>query len=53
MYVDEEHLESFMTAVRITETSPLILQEKSMDLFLYEEKLRHERVNALLLASIH
>ena len=29
------------------------LQEKSMDLFLYEEKLRHERVNALLLASIH
>ena len=29
------------------------LQNKSMDWFLYDENLRHERVNALLLACIH
>ena len=29
------------------------LQNKSMDWFLYDKNLRHERVNALLLACIH
>ena len=31
----------------------IVLQNKWMDWFLYDKNLRHERVNALLLACIH
>ena len=41
----EERLNSFMTESSIT--------YKSMDWFLYDRDLRHERVNALLLVCIH
>ena len=52
VYVDEERLESFMTEVHIIHKPANDLQ-KSMDWFLYDKNLRHERVNALLLACIH
>ena len=47
VYVDEERLESFMMEV------PIIQKPVSMERFLYGKKLRHEKVNALLLACIH
>ena len=50
MYVDEEHLESFMTEAPITETSPLICITNQWACFCTKKNLRHERVNALLLA---
>ena len=50
MYVDEECLESFMTEVPIIRNHSIDFQNKSVDWFLYYKNLRHERVNALLLA---
>ena len=47
VYVDDKRLESFMMEV------PIIQKPVSMELFLYDKKLRHEKVNALLLACIH
>ena len=49
--VREERLNSFMTDVLIIKKT--IWQSKSMDWFLYERDLRHERVNASLLVCIH
>ena len=39
--------------VRIYRNQSTDLQNKSMDWFLYDKNLHHERVNALLLACIH
>ena len=49
--MSEGHLNSFMTDVFITKKPDL--QSKTMDWFLYDKDLRHERVNALLLVCIH
>ena len=49
--MSEGHLNSFMTDVFIIKKPDL--QSKSMDWFLYDRDLRHERVNALLLVCIH
>ena len=52
--VDEEHYESFMTEVIIIQKPVHWFAEQIiMDWFLYDKNLRHERVNALLLACIH
>ena len=50
MYVDEERpwLRSLLYRNQFID-----LQNKSMDWFLYDKNLRHEKVNALLLACIH
>ena len=55
MNVDEERLEFFMTEVPVIQKplKSIDLQNKLMDWFLYDKKLRHERVNDLLLACIH
>ena len=53
MYVDEERPESFIMEVPIIQKPSIDLQNKSLDWFLYDKNLRHERVNALLLACIH
>ena len=50
--MDEERLEYFMTEVPIIQNQSIDLQNNSMDCFLYDKNLRHERVNALLLACI-
>ena len=52
MYVDEVRLKSFMAEVAIIKNQIIDLQKKSMGWFLYDRNLRHERVNALLLACI-
>ena len=51
VYVDEERLECFMTEVSIIRNHSIDLQNKSIDWFLYDKNLRHERVNVLLLES--
>ena len=49
--VDEERLESFVTEDPIIQNT--ILQSKSVDWYLYDRDLRHERVKALLLTCVH
>ena len=55
--IGEERLDSFMTDPIINTLSlinqTIDFQSKSVDWFLYDKDLRHERVNALLLACIH
>ena len=53
MFVDEDRLKSFMTEVPIIQ-KPVDwpIDDKSMDWFLYNKNLRHERVNALLFAKM-
>ena len=51
--MDEELLDSFMTEVMLYRNQYIDLERKSMDWFLYDSDIRHERVNALLLACIH
>ena len=51
--IGEERLNSFMTDVLIIKNQSTDLQSKSMDWFLCDRDLRHERVNALLLVCIH
>ena len=53
MYVDEERLESLMMEAILYRNQFIDLQNKSMDWFLYKKNLRHEGVNAFLLACIH
>ena len=49
--MSEGRFNSFMMDVFIIKKQDL--QSKSMDWFLYDRDLRHERVNALLLVCIH
>ena len=51
--MDEEHLNFFMTEVPFLRNQSIDLQSKSMNWFLYDRDLRHERINALLLVCIH
>ena len=48
----EEHL-NFMAEVSFIRNQSIDLQSKSMEWFLYDRDLRHERINALLLVCIH
>ena len=49
----EEHLNSFMMEVPFIRNQSIDLQSKSMDWFLSDRDLRHERINALLLVCTH
>ena len=51
--MSEERLNSFMTDILIIKKTVHYWQSKSMDWFLCDRDLRHERVNALLLVFIH
>ena len=51
--MDEELLDSFMTEVILYRNQYIDLERKPMDWFLYDSDIRHERVNALLLACIY
>ena len=53
MYLHEVGLESFMQRSLLYRNQFIDLQKKSMDWFLYDKNLPHERVDALLLACIH
>ena len=49
----EEHLNSFMMEVPFIKNQSIDLQSKSMDWFLYDRDLRHERINDLSLVCTH
>ena len=51
--MSEERLNSFTTDAFIKKNQSINLQSKSMDWFLYDRNLPHERINALLLVCIH